>query len=149
MVGKLVTSVTMTIFYVLVYHIGSSLFAKNNKAAHVVIYTLAVIRVILCLFPQNGWYSNESNLAWGILRNIPFVILGVIVILLFYRNRNKYKRFRNIWLWILLSFAFYIPVVAGAGMIPMLGMLMLPKTICYLIIVVLFYRAVARDEMIV
>jgi len=34
-------------------------------------------------------------------------------------------------------------------MIPMLGMLMLPKTICYLIIVVLFYRAVARDEMIV
>ena len=37
------------------------------------------------------------------------------------------------WLYILLSFAFYIPVAVGAGLIPMLGMLMIPKTICYIL----------------
>ena len=42
----------------------------------------------------------------------------------------------------LLSFAFYIPVVVYAGVIPMLGMLMLPKAVCYLVIIFVFRRAV-------
>ena len=34
--------------------------------------------------------------------------------------------------------SFYIPVAVGAGMIPILGMLMLPKTVCYILMVVVF-----------
>ncbi len=146
-VGKLITSVTMTIFYVLVYHIGCAYYGETmQKGMRTAVYALAAVRIILCMFPQNGWLQNESGTAWGIIRNIPFVILGILVIILFYRNRTKTRRFRNVWLYILLSFAFYIPVAVAAGIVPMLGMLMLPKTICYMIIICLFYKAVTKDE---
>jgi len=35
------------------------------------------------------------------------------------------------WLTIVLSFAFYIPVVLWADVSPMIGMLMIPKTCAY------------------
>ena len=68
--------------------------------------------------------------------------------LLFYRHRTEIRRFRYLWLWILLSFLFYIPVAVFAGVLPMLGMLMLPKTVCYLILIFIFYTAVEKSEVI-
>ena len=145
-IGKLVTSITMTVFYILMFHIGCSCYKiRENKNALQAVYLLAAVRVIICLLPQNGWEQNESSVLWGILRNIPFVILGILVILLYFRYRQEIRRFRTMWLWILLSFAFYIPVAVFASLVPMLGMLMLPKTICYLVIIFTFYNAVAKD----
>lgn len=147
-IGKLITSITMTIFYVLLYHIGcSSIYhIPEQKNMTTAVYVLTALRIIICLFPQNGWLTNESSMLWGILRNIPFVLLGALVIVLFYRHREENKHFRLVWLWILLSFAFYIPVAVFAGSVPMLGMLMLPKTICYLILIFTFYNAVTKDQ---
>lgn len=140
-VGKLITSVTMTIFYLLLYYVWLGHFKeKKDRNLTVAIWGLAVIRIILCLFPQNGWLQNSSDLTWGIIRNIPFVILGAIICYLFFRNRKKDRIFSRMWLYILLSFAFYIPVAVGAGMVPILGMLMLPKTVCYILMVVVFLR---------
>ncbi|MCR5116303.1 MAG: hypothetical protein K6A97_02215, partial [Lachnospiraceae bacterium] len=56
-------------------------------------------------------------------------------------KRADDRTFRLLWLYILLSFAFYIPVAVGAGIVPMLGMLMLPKTICYILMIVAFLKA--------
>ena len=50
------------------------------------------------------------------------------------------------WIYILLSFLFYIPVAVFAGLVPMLGMLMLPKTICYILMVCVFLKAVRRGR---
>ena len=58
---------------------------------------------------------------------------------------GKARRFRFLWLYVTLSFLFYIPVATAAGIVPMLGMLMLPKTVCYILILVTFYQAVAVD----
>ena len=41
---------------------------------------------------------------------------------------------------ILLSFLFYIPVAVAAGLLPILGMLMLPKTVCYILMIACFLR---------
>ena len=140
-VGKLITSVTMTVFYLLQYYIWLGRYKeKNNRNLTVTIWCLAAIRILLCLFPQNGWLQNSSDLSWGIIRNIPFVILGAVILCLFYRNRKADGIFKRVWLYILLSFAFYIPVAVGAGLIPILGMLMLPKTVCYILVVVVFLR---------
>ena len=88
--GKLVTSVTMTVFYVLLYHIGCAYYGEpERRGVRIAVYALAVLRVGLCLLPQNGWLQNESSPLWGTLRNVPFVILGVLVILLFFRNRQQ------------------------------------------------------------
>ena len=144
-IGKLVTSVTMTVFYVLLFYIWRQVYgAPDKKATGIVIWSLAAIRVVLCMFPQNGWLSNSSDVAWGIIRNIPFVILGAIICVLFFLSRKSDRTFRFLWLLILLSFAFYIPVAVGAGIVPMLGMLMLPKTICYILMIVCFLKKTSR-----
>ena len=143
-VGKLVTSITMTVFYVLMFHIWQVLYGQGeDKRLTWTVYLFAAVRVILCLMPQNAWLTNESSVRWGILRNIPFVALGVLVVCLYWRTRQKRRSFRMVWLWITLSFLFYIPVAVGASLVPMLGMLMLPKTICYVLILVAFLRDLA------
>ncbi len=145
-IGKLVTSVTMTIFYVLMYYIYIDYWhEKNDGYLAKAVWSLAAIRILLCLLPQNGWLSNESSTIWGFLRNIPFVLLGAVIIILYLRKRGENTRFKHTWLFILLSFLFYVPVAVGAGAIPMLGMLMLPKTICYILLIVLFRKAVFKD----
>lgn len=44
------------------------------------------------------------------------------------------------WLTIVLSFGFYIPVVLWADTIPMIGMLMIPKTCTYVWTVLIGYK---------
>lgn len=144
-VGKLVTSITMTVFYVLLYHIWTEYYhEKENKNVKCAVYVFAIVRIVLCLFPQNGWLANRSDVTWGIIRNVPFVFLGAIVCWLYFDKRDADKTFHLIWLYILLSFLFYIPVAVGAGLLPILGMLMLPKTICYILMIVAFLRAVGK-----
>ncbi len=146
-IGKLVTSITMTVFYLLLYSIWLGHYGVQEKRSITVsLWVLTVLRIALCLFPQNGWLENSSNMTWGILRNIPFVLLGAAVCLLYFQKRMEDPVFRRVWLYILLSFLFYIPVAVGAGAVPMLGMLMLPKTVCYILLIAVFLRSVAGEE---
>ena len=103
--------------------------------------------VALCMMPQNQWLSAEAPLSWGIWRNIPFALLGIVVILLFYRSAKEKqdKAFRWMWLTIVLSFGFYIPVVLWADAIPMIGMLMIPKTCAYVWTVLIGYFAMKKE----
>ncbi len=135
--GKLITSITMTVFYLFLWHIGLRLFNINFKTFTSIIYILAAIRIILCLFPQNKWIDKNPPVKWGIIRNIPFILEGIMVIILYYLNRNIVYGLHYMWLAILLSFVFYIPVVLFANKKPMVGMLMLPKTIMYLWILIM------------
>lgn len=140
--GQFITSITMTIFYCILYNVYVKRYdIKNDKTTKLVVYGLAAIRIILCLMPQNDWLSPEAPLLWGILRNIPFAILGLIIIILFYNQANKHndKQFHYMWLAIVLSFGFYIPVVLFAKTYPLVGMLMIPKTCAYVWIVWMGY----------
>lgn len=145
-IGKLVTSVTMTVFYVLLYYIWQEEYGQTQKGSRLTaaVWGLAAVRIILCLFPQNGWRENSSDMTWAVIRNIPFVILGAVICWLYYQKRNSSPLFKPFWLYILLSFLFYIPVAVFAGVVPMLGMLMLPKTVCYILMITVFLRAVSE-----
>ena len=77
--GKWITSVTMTVFYVLLYYVWRKRYEIKGKAGlTAAVYGLAAARVILCMMPQNQWLSAASPLSWGIYRNIPFAILGLL-----------------------------------------------------------------------
>lgn len=133
-IGKFITSITMTIFYILLYYVWRLRYKIEGKnGITLAIYLLSITRIILCLFPQNGWTSINAPLSWGIYRNMPFALLGILIIILFYKSEkeNNDKSFRFMWLTIVLSFAFYIPVVLFADTIPLVGMLMIPKTCAY------------------
>ena len=150
-IGKLITSVTMTIFYLILYYIWRERYQiTGRKALSIVMWCLTAARVALCAFPQNQWLSHEQPLLWGILRNIPFAIMGVLLIVLFAQEakRANDRVFRFMWLAITLSFLFYIPVVLFADQIPLIGMLMIPKTLAYVWVVVMglqMYRQTKKE----
>lgn len=147
-IGKWITSVTMTVFYVLLYYVWRQRYSvKGHTALTAVVYVLAGVRVILCMMPQNQWLSADAPLLWGVYRNIPFALLGLVVIVLFFHKvREKEDRaFRWMWLTIVLSFGFYIPVVLWADAFPLIGMLMIPKTCAYVWTILIGYRAMVRE----
>ena len=148
-IGKLITSVTMTVFYILLYYVWRLRYQVEGKRnLTVIVYVLALVRVILCLFPQNEWTHADAPISWGIYRNIPFALLGLLVILLFYKNakERKDRSFRFMWLTIVLSFGFYIPVVLWADDIPVIGMLMIARTCAYVWTVVIGYQDMRKQE---
>ena len=46
---------------------------------------------------------------------------------------------------VILSFAFYIPVVVAGHIVPLLGMLMIPKTLAYVWIIVIGYLEMQKE----
>ncbi len=146
--GKFITSITMTIFYVILYYVWKKRYdVKEAKGLTASVYLMAALRIVLCLFPQNMWLSASSPLSWGIYRNIPFTILGIIIVVLFFKSSREKKDtdFRNMWLTIVISFGFYLPVVLFADAVPMIGMLMIPKTCAYVWTVAIGYKTMKKD----
>lgn len=146
--SKWITSITMTVFYVLLYYVWRYRYRiQGQKTLTAAVYALAGVRILLCMMPQNDWLSAAAPLAWGVYRNIPFALLGAVIIVLFYRSARAANdaAFRWMWLTIVLSFGFYIPVVLWADAAPMIGMLMIPKTCAYVWTVLIGYRAMRRE----
>ena len=141
-IGKLVTSITMTLFYILIEYARRDRYKiAGEKGVLASVWILGIIRIALCCFPQNGWTSAEPSLLWGILRNIPFALLGILTVVLWLRSAKNDKPLKLMWLAVTLSFLFYIPVVLFAQTMPMIGMLMLPKTCMYVWMIVMFKKA--------
>lgn len=139
--GKLMTSLTMTFFYLLFYHFLFKRFkVERNKYVDLIIYLLVLIRIVLCFLPQNKWLTNDGSLLIGITRNIPFVIIGLITIIYSIKFKDENKNYKLLFLYLILSFLFYLPVVFFSHLSPYVGFLMLPKTICYLIILIVLFK---------
>ena len=147
-IGKLITSITMTAFYVLLYYVWRSRYQiSGRRDLTAAVWVLSVLRVGLCLVPQNAWTSPDAPLSWGIWRNIPFALLGALIVVLFYRSARNAgdSPFRHLWLTVVISFACYLPVVLFADTVPPVGMLMIPKTCAYVWTVLIGYNAMRKE----
>lgn len=148
-IGKFITSITMTLFYIILYYVWRKRYnVEDMKATTLSIYALAAIRIFISLFPQNGWTDIDSPLSWAIYRNIPFALMGILIIYLFY-SRTKAQNdtaFKYMSLTIVLSFAFYIPVVLWGDTFPLIGMLMIPKTCAYVWTVWIGYADMKKNR---
>ena len=139
-IGKFITSITMTVFYVLLYYIWREHYKiQDRKALTGTIWALAILRIGFCLLPQNEWLVYRQPLNFGILRNVPFALMGLLIILIFAQEIRKTGDtiFRFMPLAVALSFGFYLPVVLLSGTLPVIGMLMIPKTLAYVWIVLM------------
>ncbi|MCI9264541.1 MAG: hypothetical protein HFF06_08170 [Oscillospiraceae bacterium] len=137
-VGKFITSITMTLFYLILYYIWRDYYrVEESRGLTGAMWALALTRIGLCLLPQNQWLAYRQPLFWGVLRNIPFGVMGILIIVIFAREgkRTGDRVFRGMPLAVALSFGFYLPVVLFSGVAPAVGMLMIPKTLAYVWVV--------------
>ena len=132
-IGKWVTSVTMTVFYLLLYYIWTLLYNKPIwGTVGIVLVILAALRIVLCMCPQNRWTSKDAPMSWAVYRNLPFAVIGILIVCLFWGRGGG---FGLMSVAVILSFLFYFPVVLWSQSRPKLGALMLPKTAAYVWIV--------------
>jgi len=106
------------------------------------------MRVALCLLPQNQWLTYRQPLLFGVLRNLPFAVMGVLIILIYAQKGKETgdQTFRHIPLAVGLSFGFYLPVVLFSGVLPVVGVLMIPKTMAYVWIIVICRRLWRQEQ---
>jgi len=142
--GKAITSYTMVIFYLLVLYAYEKRFNDKNNITRVIIISLMIIKTVLSILPQNEWLTNGATLEFQIIRNIPFVLIGIYLVALFFIKSKKEndKTFMKIAIGISLSFLFYIPVVLFAPSIPAIGALMMPKTLAYVYVIYVAYKEI-------
>lgn len=139
--GNLISSITMTVFYNLLIAMGDTLEyheSQYNLFVERSILVLTFIRIFILILPWNKWSSGEPNRKWAVTRNVPFVLIGILTVVGFFGVINHAVNYPIsfyviIIITVILSFLFYIPVAIYGKEKPKLGMLMIPKTICYMI----------------
>ena len=148
-IGKLITSITMTCFYMIMYYVWRGYYqVEDRKSLTYTMWGLSMLRVFLSVLPQNEWLSPTPSLFFGVLRNIPFTAMGILMIVLFYREtrRTGKQAFRHMPLAITLSYGFYLPVVLLAGAYPIVGVLMIPKTMAYVWAVFMVWKVYKQEQ---
>lgn len=140
--GALATGFTVTIFYMLMLEIWHERFQKPHGILTAALLFAGLVRLGIMALPFNNWSSPVPVQPWSTLRNIPLIIQGLGVIFLFTREgiRNKDHTFLWIAFSIFISYLCYLPVILFVQQIPLLGMLMIPKTLAYLAVAWLAYR---------
>ncbi|MBQ8996100.1 MAG: hypothetical protein IJ091_09815 [Oscillospiraceae bacterium] len=132
--GNLVSSVTMTIFYGILIYVIQELKGQGAvpKWVETAVWILVFVRILLCLLPQNRWFSSDKDPNWGLIRNVPFLVIGLLTVGYLFACGETLMA-----VLVIVSFACYMGVVLCVAKKPMMGMLMIPKTICYIWIVCL------------
>lgn len=132
--GALATAITVTFFYMLILELWRERFKARYGWFEYLLLGAGIVRLVIMLFPQNQWGNVVPPQNWGLIRNLPLMLQGVGVAYLILRDAIKQQdtTFRWIGLMIVLSYAFYAPVIFWVQQMPLLGMLMIPKTLAYL-----------------
>ena len=64
-IGKFITSITMTVFYIILYYVWRIRYKIQGKTnITIAIYIFAALRIILCFFPQNKWLSATAPVSY-------------------------------------------------------------------------------------
>jgi hypothetical protein len=144
--GALATAITVTFFYVVMLEVWRKRFNRSYGLFAYVLLAAAVARLLLMLSPANEWNNVVPPQPWSLYRNLPLIVLGLGVAYLVLRDARATgdRTFRNIGLLILVSYVCYTPVILFVQQAPLIGMLMIPKTMAYLAIAVIAYRSFYR-----
>lgn len=134
-IGLQVSSITMTVFYIILMYIWKFTFPelKLPVILEAVIWISAVVRIVICMLPQNNWCTEDGNIKLSIIRNSVFAITGIGVIILYIISGNTYGyHMTRMAAAIIISFGCYLPVMLLSKTRPKVGLLMIPKTCAYM-----------------
>ena len=136
--GNLVSSITVTGFYLALYQAlglwwqaGERPLPALFQFVWYVLLALFAARAIVCLLPQNGWFTGARDRTWALARNVPLLCIGAITLLylLFWYGLFLMAAF------VAISFACYLLTIFSTENKAMQGMLMCAKSLCYVALV--------------
>lgn len=136
--GTRISAMTMSLFYLLFYYYIRREMKKTNRTLDVLMPVLFLIRIVTVILSFNRAASMD------LISNAPFVLMGIIDIALLFRERAN-KNFGKLYIFVFFSFLFYVPVVLLKNIYPTIGMLMMPKTVMYVLIVWKLYGNLKGD----
>ena len=141
-IGALSTAYTVTVFYMFIVAIWKVRFNKKPMSAYIGFQVVGVARLIIMLWPQNEWANVVPPSTWSLYRNIPLIVVGLGLATHMLMDNAKVRDKFYTWLAVLIyiSFAFYLPVILWVQEVPLLGMLMIPKTLAYIVMAVMVYK---------
>lgn len=139
-IGLQVSSITMTIFYILLLYIWKQTFYEMPAPVmlEILIWVSAAVRIVVCMLPQNNLCGEEGNCKLSVIRNAVFVVTGICVIVLYVMSGNTYGyHMTRMAAAIVVSFGCYLPVTLLSKKMPKIGILMIPKTCAYIWMIVM------------
>ncbi|WP_418231364.1 hypothetical protein [Butyricicoccus sp.] len=139
-IGLQISSITMTIFYILLLYIWKQTFYEMTVPVmlEILIWVSAAVRIAVCMLPQNNWCGEEGNCKLSMIRNAVFAVTGICVIVLYVMSGNTYGyHMTRMAAAIVVSFGCYLPVTLLSKKMPKIGMLMIPKTCAYIWMIVM------------
>lgn len=139
-IGLQISSITMTIFYILLLYIWKQTFYEMTAPVmlEILIWVSAAVRIVVCMLPQNNWCGEEGNCKLSVIRNAVFAVTGICVIVLYVMSGNTYGyHMTRMAAAIVVSFGCYLPVTLLSKKMPKIGMLMIPKTCAYIWMIVM------------
>ena len=145
--GALATAITVTIFYVLMLEVWRVRFDRRYGWFEYLLLAAAGLRLLLMIPAANQWTSGVPPQPWSLYRNLPLTVLGLGIAYLILRDARRAgdRPFTWIGISILVSYACYIPVILFVQQAPIVGMLMIPKTVAYVAIGFIAYAALYRQ----
>lgn len=139
-IGLQISSITMTVFYILLLYIWKQTFYEMTAPVmlEILIWVSAAVRIVVCMLPQNNWCGEEGNCKLSVIRNAVFAVTGICVIVLYVMSGNTYGyHMTRMAAAIVVSFGCYLPVTLLSKKMPKIGMLMIPKTCAYIWMIVM------------
>ena len=140
--GMLTTAFTVTLFYMLFVYVWKARFQQRFNWFTNLLLLAGLVRPIFMALPGNDWGNVVPPQPISLYRNIPLLIqgVGVIGLILFSAYKHNDVTFKWIGWLMVVSYAFYTPVILFAQQYPLVGMLMIPKTCAYLAIAWVAYQ---------
>ena len=144
--GYIVTAVTMTYFYIALFHAWNSFYGKERVPAArrrgwgVALYAALLAKAALVALPLNAWFGGDPSAALGfdfrIVSALPTYFVGGAAIYLFLRDARgsgaSDRAHRAASLWYLVSFGAYSLTRFLVSAWTTAGLFMIPKTLAYL-----------------
>ncbi len=140
--GMLATAYTMTGFYMLLADARAARNDGRRDAAFWVMEVLLGARLVIMALPGNAWEAAVPPVFMGIVRNAPLALAGIVMAVLFIAEgrRSDDRAWSGIGWAMVASYACYVPVILFAAAFPILGLLMIPKTVAYVVMGIVVYK---------
>jgi len=149
--GDMVTSFTFTFYYMFLVEVWRIHTGEPMQPWQYLCYALLLLRIFFMLLPQNKFAMDKIDhlsgeaYTFAVLRNVLLAIPALITashFVTYAGTSADLLLLHSLGNSVILAFVFYLPVILFAHRVPALGMLMLPTTFMYMLMVYQVYNHV-------